>query len=221
MERDSLVGYESTLANALEDMLYTPDVSGRQPLKRVTLTFPRLSASRLKVSLLHSKPGEVWAIHEMRVSNAGIEVPRSPAWRIDADPDPWEAPFAFDNNPATRWSSEKAVSDGAFLEIAFGRSTEFDSVSLDCATGESEQLVVAAEIEPGKMVPLNATVGAATLPLPPGLRRGATRMLKSYGFDYLMMNDADYYADDFTIYTPYWGIRQVARTPGHTLFRIE
>jgi hypothetical protein len=231
MERDSLLGYESMLGNALEDMIYTPSDPIRQPSKQITLTFPRQMVSRLRVSLAQSRPGYIWRVHEMRVLNAGVEVPRSPAWRTNAYPDPWEAPFAFDNNPVTRWSTEKFGSDGAFLEIAFDKPTAVDSIAIECSSEESEQLAVSAEIQPGqnepgqnksaKMVPLQAKVSAAKVAPPPGLRRAATRMLKNYGFDYLVITDSDYYADDFTLYAPYWRIRPVGRTGDITLYHIE
>jgi hypothetical protein len=71
------------------------------------------------------------------------------------------------------------------------------------------------------MVPLQAKVSAAKVAPPPGLRRAATRMLKNYGFDYLVITDSDYYADDFTLYAPYWRIRPVGRTGDITLYHIE
>ena len=221
MERDSLLGYESMLGNALEDMIYTPSDPVRQPSKRITLTFPRQTVSRLRVSLIQGRPGYIWRVHEMRILNAGVEVPRSPAWRVNAWPDPWEAPFAFDNNPVTRWSTERFGSDGAFLEVAFDKPAAVDSIAIECSSEESEQLAVEAGTQPGKMVPLKVMVSAAKVAPPPGLRRAATRMLKNYGFDYLVITDSDYYANDFTLYAPYWRIRSIGRAGDITLYHLE
>ena len=137
-------------AMRFEDMLFMPSDPNRQPLKRVTLTFPRQMVSRLRVSLARSKPDKVWAVHEMRVMNAGKEVPRSPAWRTNAYPDPWEASFAFDNNPATRWSSEQFGSAGAFLEIDFDKPIAVDSVVIECAPKRANNSRFRRRFNPGK-----------------------------------------------------------------------
>ena len=108
------------------------DGDGRQPLKQLALSFAPLTTTRLRVTLRQSRPDEVWGVSEMRILREGREIPRSPRWKISASPDPWEAPFAFDNNPVSKWSVEQFGARDAYLEVDFDAPTTVDSVLLEC-----------------------------------------------------------------------------------------
>jgi hypothetical protein len=222
--------YYTTLESwALADMLWTPMESGRQPLKHITLSFAPLTATRLRVTLPpESKPDEVWSVAEMRVMREGREIPRSAQWKISASPDPWEAPFAFDNNPVSRWSAEQFGAKGAFLEVDFDAPVTVDSVLLECPESDSEQLTIQAAVSRGSavvnaaaLVPVNAAVRAEKVEAPVGLRRSAIKMLERYGFEYLMISNSSYYADDYKKYASFWGIRSIAESGETTLYHLE
>jgi Dolichyl-phosphate-mannose-protein mannosyltransferase len=218
--RDVSGYYESLEGRALSDMLWTPMETGRQPLKRITLSFAPLAATRLRVTLPQSRPDEAWSVAEMRVVREGREIPRSPHWKISASPDPWEAPFAFDNNPVSRWSAEQFGAKDAFLEVAFDAPSTVDSIFLDCPESASEQVSLQAATS-GGFVPVNAAVRSVKIEPPSGMRRAAVKMLERYGFEYLMISDSGYYADDYKKYAKFWGIRGVAQAGDTTLYHLE
>jgi hypothetical protein len=221
--------YYATLeSRALADMLWTPMETVRQPLKHITLSFAPLIVTRLRVTLPQSRPDEVWTVAEMRIRRDGREIPRSTEWKISASPDPWEAPFAFDNNPVSRWSAEQFGAKGAFLEAAFDAPVTVDSVVLECSEDDSEQVTLQAALSSGPtglnagaLVPVNASVRAAKVDAPIGLRRSAIKMLERYGFEYLMMSNSSYYADDYKKYATFWGIRSIAESGDTTLYHLE
>lgn len=221
--------YYATLeSRALGDMLWTPMEKGRQPLKHIAVSFAPLTATRLRVTLPQSRPDEVWSVAEMRVVRAGREIPRSPRWKISASPDPWEAPFAFDNNPVSRWSVEQFGAKGAFLEVDFDAPTMVDSVILECPWDASEQIAVGAAgsgaavaADATGFVRVNTAVRTAAVEAPPGLRRSAIKMLERYGFEYLMISDSGYYADDYKKYANFWGIRSIAESGDTRLYHLE
>jgi hypothetical protein len=214
--RDVNVYYETLENRALLDALWTPKEIARQPLKEIVLSFPRIRATRLRVVLACSRPDQLWTVTEMRFRDDGRELPRSPRWRIAASPDPWEAPFAFDNSPVSRWSAERYGAKGAFLEVAFDQPQAVDSVVLECPEDAPEQLALQADHSP-----VNAKVTAAPVKPPPGMRRAAVRLLESYGFEYLIMSSSDYYSDDFKKYAEFWGVRSLAEAGDWTLYRLE
>jgi hypothetical protein len=219
--RGFTIYYESLESRALWDMLWTPTERGRQPLKQVVLSFPPLLTTRLRVVLLQSKPDLVWSVAELHLLNAGREVPRSPRWKIHASPDPWEAPFAFDNSPVSRWSTEQYGAKGAFLEVAFDRPEAVDSVMLECPEDAPEQIGLRADVSPRGMVPVSARVHSIAVRPPVGMRRAAIKMLENYGFAYLIVSDGDYYADDYKKYADFWGMRSVAKAGDWTLYHLE
>jgi len=219
--REALPTYETLLGNLMEDMVFTPNEPNRKPTKVITLGFPRITAYRLRISNPHPRADEVWQINELRILNAGIEIPRAPDWRIDAAPDPWEAPLAFDNNLASRWSTEQFGAAGAYIEIVFRQPTTLDEVTLQSSSDQTAQLTIQAGAQPDKMVQLNPSIRSSVVPVPVGLRRAATLMLKTYGYNYLIAADGDYFTNDYAANAAYWGIRPVASTGGLTLYRLE
>lgn len=218
--RDISVYYETLESRALGDMLWTPMETARQPLKHIALSFAPLVATRLRVTLRQSRPEEVWSVSEMRIRRDGREIPRSPRWKISASPDPWEAPFAFDNNPVSKWSVEQFGAKGAFLEVSLDVPTMVDSILLECPWNASEQVSLQAATSRG-LVEVNAAVHASTVEAPIGMRRAAIRMLELYGFEYLMMSNSSYYADDYKKYAKFWGIRSIAESGETTLYHLE
>jgi len=219
--RDVSVSYESQEGNALGDMLWTAMEKERQPRKRIVLSFPRVLAHGLRVELLRPKPDQVWRVTEFRVLSRGRELPRSPAWKIHAFPDPWEAPFAFDNSPVSKWSTEQYGPRGAFLEVEFGRAESVDAVALECPEDAPTDLGLRAETSRGDWIALHPAIAGATVDPPAGMRRAAVRMLESYGFDYLVIPDGDYYSDDYKKYPAFWGLRSAARAGDWTLYQLE
>ncbi len=214
--RDISVSYQSLEGNALGDMLWTAVERGRQPRRRIALSFLPLMARRLRVELLKPRPDEVWRVHEFRVWNGGHELPRSPAWRIRAHPNPWEAPLAFDNSAVSKWSTEQYGARGAFLEVDFDRPLAVDSVVLECPEDASLDLGVRAD-----GVTLHPAIRSTAIDPPAGMRRAAVEMLESYGFRYLVISDGDYYADDYRKYPAFWGLHSAARAGDWTLYQLE
>lgn len=215
------VWYESTQGRTLVDALWAAKDPTLQPLKHVLVSFPRHAATRIRVSPAQSIPGQVWRIAEMRVLDGGREIPRDPRWRIGALPDPWEAPLAFDNSPVSAWSTESYSAPNAFLEVSFDRPTFADAVVLECARDAPEQIAVQTALAGGGLAPVRVNIQATTVSAPPGMRRAGIEMLKTYGFNYLIIGKSDYYADDFAGYADYWGIRNVAEAGDWTLYHLE
>jgi hypothetical protein len=213
--------YESLESSVVLDMLWTPMQQIRQPRKQILISFRPLTTTRIRAVLFEARPDQVWSITELRLLYEGRELPRSPLWRIRAVPDPWEAPFAFDNSPVSKWSSEQYGPRGAFLEIGFDRPVTLDAVLLECPPDSPEGIGIRAEIAPHRSLFLPASIRVTEVPPPPGMRRAAVKLAREYGFDYLVLSQRDYFADDFEKYSHYWGIHNVAKTGDWTLYHLE
>jgi hypothetical protein len=219
---DFTVYYESLEAIAMSDVLWTPMQRARQPLKHLVLSFSRTRAKRLRVEQSSSKPDQAWSVAELRLIDEQHELQRSPLWRIRADPNPWEAPFAFDNSPVSKWSSERYGVAGAFLEVTLDQPAAVDSVVLECSENAPENLALWAEPKEGSgLSPVNVKLHTELVAAPTGMRRAAAQMLKNYGFSYLIIADGDYYADDYKKFAEYWGLRVVTRIGDWTLYHLE
>jgi hypothetical protein len=219
--RDYEVYYQSRENGVMLDAMWTPMERWRQPVKRVMVSFPQVMARRLRVTLLQTRPGQVWKVTEMRILDGGREIPRASAWKIHASPDPWEAPFAFDNNPVSKWSCDEDGAHEPYLEVTFDQPIAADAVVLEGAADEPVELAVGAEISPGALTPLKTSMRSIDVEPPTGMRRSAIDLLKSYGYQYFVLSNQDYYADDYSKYARFWGIECIAEAGSWRLYRLE
>jgi hypothetical protein len=220
IDRTFVVAYESVLGNLAQDMLAGPiDQRARATLR---LRFHFLPVTTRRVRVVQTASAEAfWSIAEMRVYNQGRELPRSPLWRLAAEPNGWEVQLAFDNSYATRWSSWQAMAPGDFVEIDFGKSEPLDEVDLEMAYAPEARLQIEVLSDRGRWVPLTDASEIIPLDLPSGVRRAATREMKARGLGYLLVNDTDFFADDMRKYPMYWGITELTSVPGIHLYQID
>lgn len=99
--RELLIYYESTPNLAAMDMLSLPSVSDRQPTWRFSFGLnPQLLRA---IRVIQTKQvDDEWSVAEMHIQMGVTELVRSPAWKIVAQPNPFEIGDAFDGNPITR-----------------------------------------------------------------------------------------------------------------------
>ncbi len=93
-----------------------------------------------------------WTVAEMRVLSQGTAVPRMAGWRVSAWPNGWEAPLAFDNSYATRWSTWQAMPAHARLQIDFAHDERIDAVLLESDPAWEAHVQVEVMTDSGRWV---------------------------------------------------------------------
>jgi hypothetical protein len=220
LDRTIVVGYESALGNLAQDLLAAP--VDRRVLPAQQQRFPLLPVSTRQVRVVQTALGtEFWTISELHVYSRGRELLRSPQWRVRAWPNGWEAPLAFDNSYATRWSSWQSMSPGMFVAIDFGTPQLIDAVALDHAPQPDSKVQVEVLDDLGRWVPLTDTFETVVLDVPAGLRRAATLELKSRGIGYLLVSDTDFFAKDLRTYPSFWGVTELYANEATRLYLIN
>jgi hypothetical protein len=154
----------------------------------------------------------MWSIGEIRVFNGENRISRTPAWRLDAKPFPWDIGLAFDDNPVTRWRSWESIHPGMHVDVDFGLSTAIDRVELHSSHDQGKieiQLDVPAKLD--------------KLEDPPAgdLRRLATETVKARGIDYLFIDNLYRIAEDIGKDPARWGVEFIAERGGNKLYRIQ
>jgi hypothetical protein len=163
----------------------------------------------------------VWSIHELRIVNAGVELPRDARWRITADPFPWTIQNAFDNSPLTLWRSGEAIRPGMYVEVNFHKTEAADSVLIEASPDQSQIRLRLEGMDPnGRWSTLSAAPGISEEAPPLGLRLAAVRELKRRGVGYVLVFDDEFGADDFRANQDLWGIRQIGETEGARLYQL-
>jgi hypothetical protein len=199
IDRDIVVSYESTLGNLAYDILWTPQAHNPA----------------------HAFHFKFLPVSEMRLRFQGGELERSPAWRLSAWPNGWEAPLAFDNSYATRWSTWEAMAPHARLQVEFPAAQRVDEVVLECDPAWTARLQVEILLGNGRWVALTDTPEIVKPEFPAGIRRAAARDMKSLGFRFLLVNQGDMVYEDMKKYPKFWGITQLAEANGTHFYRID
>jgi hypothetical protein len=217
-DRDFVVSYESTLGNLAHAIMWTPQAympGHRQHFKMLPVT-----TSGIRVVNMGTSTG-YWTVTEMRLYSGGREVPRSPNWRVSAEPNGWEAPLAFDNSYATRWSTWQPMSPGDRIQVEFPSAQPIDDVVLECEPSAGAQPQVEIRLSNGRWAPVTDTVEDEKAGPPEGIRRAATRDLKALGFHYMLVNESDLVYEDLARYRAYWGVTELATQNGTHFYHID
>ena len=218
IDRDIIVSYESTLGNLAQDILWTPQ--GHNPANAQHFKFLPVSTRGVRVVNIATGSG-FWTVSEMRLLSKGRELPRSPSWRVSAWPNGREAPLAFDNSYATRWSTWEAVAPRTRLQVEFPSAQRLDEVVLEGEPAWTARLQVEVLSDSGRWVALTDTPELVKAEFPPGIRRAATRELKSLGLRYLLINKGDMVYEDMRKFPTFWGVTQLAEANGTRFYRID
>lgn len=195
-------------------------------LYRLRGAWPARKLTSLRLELLaEPKPrADPWSLQEIRLLRGGAALFPSQSWTLEAAPNPWDAPLAFDRNPASAWRTrEPRGAGGVYFEIS--GDLEFDGIELllrrdeagpavrvtgvDAATGGRVSL--ANRLEPAPAVALN-------------LRSAAIRYLRREGFRWILAsasgNSVDLLNRKLVEQAEDWGLTQVDRAGDLCLLRI-
>ncbi len=222
LPRDLLTGYESASNEVLQQILWTPVIRDYQPTRVYRFDFPARALRKLRVLQMASLPNQQWSISELRVFNGPNEMPRDPAWRLTARPNPWDVQLAFDNSPATRWQTWQPAEPGMYVEVDFGTLQTLSGVTIESSEDIGNVLLkLLGAGGDGVWLPVSDHPVQSRQAIHVSLRRAATEELKARGIHYLVVKPDNPGADDMRSYPSYWGIQLVGSSGDTRLYRIE
>ncbi len=189
-----------------------------KPTWRHDFHFPEKTVRGIRVVQTARAEADNWSIAEVRVLRAGVELPRTPRWRLQAWPNPWEVQSAFDNNPVTRWTTGQPFAAGMYLAVDFGAPEAIDQVLVECGHNQVDTRMRLVSDDGQVLAP---EAGMYDEPPVPHLRRAAIETLKSNGIRWLVTNDRDHGAQDFRDRTAQWGITPAGSVGQYRLYRLD
>ncbi len=220
--REIWVAYQAGLNNTLAGTLWTAVAGEDQPVWRLEFRFAAAEVRKLRVVQIAGPAAGEWSVSEFRVSGEGKELPRAPAWRLRAHPNPWDVQLAFDNSPVTHWRSWQSLFPGMYLELDFGSLEKVDAAWLECPRGQGEiRLKLEGELAAGQWKILAEGFQRREAPAPDGLRRAAAEELKSRGIDFLLLKDTDFLTQDVKMWPKHWGVTLLGYVNGVRLYRLD
>jgi hypothetical protein len=119
-DREILVFWHSAQAVQLHDTLRVA-VDRNNTLFDVRAEWTPHPMSALRIRMPQASPVE-WVIGEIQLFSGDYRIFGSPQWQLQAWPNVWELPLAFDENQATRWRTWDPIRAGMFVEVDFDRA---------------------------------------------------------------------------------------------------
>lgn len=221
--REVLVDYTGALNEQLSDIVSSAWDEIVKPSRALVFRFPERSLRAIRVvqTAAIAKADEQWSVHEFRIYRAGVEVPRSPEWRLRAFPNPWGVSYAFDHSEVTRWRSWETAAQGMYVEANFPNAIRADEVRIETSTDDPDVKLRLEEMdEAGTWKTIVPAPVAFTLTPEVSLRRAAADELQLHGVRYLFVRDDDPGAPYFAQDPASWNFKTVARSESWTIYKI-
>jgi hypothetical protein len=218
--RELIVPYQSALGNRLGDMLFRATSDDLQTRRRLTYSFSQIQMQRIRIVQATSAPAPV-LIAEIRIYRGGVELARSPRWRLRSAVNPWDLQAAFDNSPLTVWTAGQDTSPGMYIQIDFGRTERLDSVSVDTPRNMTWASMRIEAERNGSWQALPSELKVSEGPWPGRARRAAVEELKANGVHWIVAKDGELLANDLEMRARRWGITQAGFSNGYRLWHLE
>jgi dolichyl-phosphate-mannose-protein mannosyltransferase len=220
-----LVGvWQSALGDRLGDALALAAYQERGSLEQMDVAWPEQPVRALRFRSVDGPPDN-WGIHEVRLSRDWETIRSSTRWELEALPNVWEAPLAFDGSIATRWALWEPPRPGMYLAVDFGRPQPLTHVTI-----VTTRLNGGTKVEIEAMRPDGAWVALGGRPLvtpypPINLRPLAARAVRRKGVRYILARISNtghgITGRALASHTQDWGVERVASVDEVTLYHIR
>ncbi|HUD98383.1 MAG TPA: glycosyltransferase family 39 protein [Bryobacteraceae bacterium] len=220
-DREVLEYWHSAQADRLSDALRA--AAQNETLCDVRAEWTPRELSGLRIRIPRASPVE-WAISEITLLSGEHAVVNSPGWQLDAWPEAWDVPLAFDGNLATRWRTREPVRAGMYVEADFDRPLALSGLLMTTPTGAGSVTFEFYGLQRASWQLLTSHTLVTQKP-PQDLRMAATRAFRSAGFRYIL---ADYGNQGNALlgaamrgHEAEWGLEKPVEVGPLLLFRIE
>jgi hypothetical protein len=216
------IGYYSAENEVLMDILKTAMVPGLRPGRVTDFCFPPSLLTGLRVVRKGSPDARMWHVSELRLFAANTPIGPEARWQFLADPNPWDARLAFDNNLVTRWQSWQSATPGMWLGVRFAEPKRIDRARvLTASNAPRVEMALQGMDAQGHWSDLPSRASEASEPVTDDLRAAAVRALWDRGIRYLLVSPGVLGANEFCENAAAWGIRQIGESDGTRLYCLK
>ena len=223
MDREVLEFWHSSEGERLADVLKSVSFYRQAPFYNLTASWTAQPLVAVRARLTQSHPGE-WCIHEVRLFSGEDRILSNPRWNLRFWPNRWEAPFAFDENLATRWRTWEPMRAGMYMEADLVSPQVLTSMDLISHTPVYKVPVEIFGMGPNGKWQLLSNNPETILRPPEDLRKAAVRGIQRAGFRYILTPTASgglgALGDLIAGHETEWGLELVGQVGNIFLFRI-
>ncbi len=215
------VGFQSAYGERITDIFHSVQIPAYQPTGRTTFCFPAQQLKRIRLTQTADLPNEKWSMAEFRIFSKERELPRNAQWRLRASPNWWDVAMAFDNSPATRWSSWEGKRPGMFIEVDFPELQRVDKVMLEVSRDQTPGLMMLEGWDQyGNKYQLSNSPKESVIDPPEGWRMTATHAMMERGVDYFLITNTNHGYMDVMKNAKYWGMELVTVKGYYRLYKL-
>jgi hypothetical protein len=220
--REILASYTGAQNEVISDTVWTALSPKSLPARELAFRFEPQPLHRLRATQTARPNGEMWSVSEFQMFARGTRLLPEGNWRLNANPNPWDVPLAFDDKPVTRWRSWDRATPGMFIEVDFGKPVFIDEVRLVTAPdADQTQVDLQGMDASGEWCLLGAQRSTSSLHVTDNLRRSAIQALVARGVRYLLVAPGAFGANDFSDNSGEWGIKLVGESGGTRLYSLK
>lgn len=222
VNRNVVIGENSAFGDKMARVLLSPVSVEMQPNLRYEIRFSSSACRAIRVIQTGRSQEESWRISEVNVYHGASELPRTNIRAISANSNPWDIGLAFDNNPATHWTSDERIAPGMTITVRFSQPQLLDNIVLLCPSGQQASSMRAELLRPdGVWTPVAQGLTHGHAAVPPWLRRASMDFFRANALRWILLKDSDPGARDLFRRQELWGVRLVAADKSYKLYRLE
>jgi hypothetical protein len=165
----------------------------------------------------------MFQISEFQLFSGSSPIRPNRSWRFNAEPNPWDALMAFDNNPVTSWKSWRSAMPGMYLAVRFSEVQQIDRVRLLTRTDCLPMPITLEGMDADgrwHALPVQSTSSEAAR-YRANLRAAAVRAMLDRGVRYLLVSQGALGANEFYENEAAWGIQRIGESGGTRLYALK
>jgi hypothetical protein len=184
LNREMVGSYQTALGDNLFTGFEVASVLDRGMFYDQRATFPEQPIKAIRVRQT-ADTSQIWSIHDIELFRGEQRIRSSRSWTLDAWPNSWEAPLAFDQNLISRWRTWEPARPGMYLEVDFDGPQILTAVNVVGLGSENKSR---AEIF-GQRADGSWTAFPAPRTVRPGINLGrfATKLVRRAGMRYILV----------------------------------
>jgi hypothetical protein len=183
-------------------------------------SWPETQIAALRIRLPAGRTAQ-WSIGELQLLNGEAPVNPEKSWDLDAWPNIWETPRAFDRNVLTPWSTREPAREGMYFQVDFGKPIALTGINVvSLANQRASNAEIFGQDASGAWRKLGI-FSAITPREAANLRPTASRTLKRAGVQYIAAPATEPASRSFQENKSDWNMDLAVEAEGLDLFHLR
>ena len=227
MDTEVLVCYQAAPNERLFRALFTPQNQDFWPTRSLVVPLPNEPLAGFRIVQVNTHERAHWSLSEVILRNGETEVQLSSGRKLQAQPMPWDAGYAFDGDRFSWWDSGEPLRRGMRIQVEWPEPLRATEAELIFPKEQHfSRLAFEAKTPGGGWKPVRVETIEREVPVSQeALQRWAGMELRRANIDFLVTDVAggghNIVAPEIAKNPAAWGLREVFRDGSRRLYRVR